>query len=708
MLCCVCFLPLLIPRSVMQNSEPNGVNLHLETALQSLAVGLSPVPPADDGTKRPLADCRVNGKWTWEPYQTRPASEQHIREWYSQGRTGNGLATGYGGLECLEFDSRETYEALLDSAGEADLGELVNRIRTGYEEFTPGGGVHWLYCCDEVRGNTKLAERPVAGEPHKRQVLIETRGDGGFLVIAPSCGKVHPSGGAYRLVSGALDRIVTISSAEREQLWNLARSFDEVPDVAIKPRGAPAGDRPGDLYEAEMTWEDILEPLGWKKLFERGDVAYWRRPGKDMGISATTGWCKGFFVFSTSTSFEPRKTYSKFAVYAHLIHHGDFKAAAAELAKRYADQLKPKPRRQSAVAKTVEPKKELATLTVGLDEIELQSVDWLYENRLAPGFISLFAGRSGLGKSFVTCDIVARFSRGEPAPYSELKPPPLRTLFISEDSPQIVLGPRLVELRAVRSMIRFMDWEAMAEYTLADTLMLERAYQECGRPSIVVIDPPANFLGNVDEHKNAEVRQVLKGLIAWLDLHRVAAILITHINKQIGKGMDAVERIMGSVAWGTTARITCAFTKDPDAPGQFLFGGTKNNVGETAQVLMYKIVKTETLATVQWEGTTDTTMDDAIDQVKKKSKGKSAVEWLQERFREKREWESTEIRAMGREHGITSYALFESPEVLALPIRKRKRMNANGEQYWVWQAEDGWPPRISESSESSESCNGTY
>ena len=151
--------------------------------------------------------------------------------------------------------------------------------------------------------------------------------------------------------------------------------------------------------------------------------------------------------------------------------------------------------------------------------------------------------------------------------------------------------------------------------------------------------------------------------------------------------------IMGSVAWGTTARITCAFTKDPDAPGQFLFGGTKNNLGELAETFMYKIVKTaDSWPPSSGRGPLDTTMDDAIDRLsRKRSKGKERCHGSEQRFREKREWESTEIRAMGKENGITSYALFESPEVLGLPIKKRKRMNANGEQYWVWIAEDGWP-----------------
>jgi hypothetical protein len=340
-------------------------------------------------------------------------------------------------------------------------------------------------------------------------------------------------------------------------------------------------------------------------------------------------------------------------------------------------------------------------LTIGLDEIECREVAWLYENRLAPGFITLFAGRSGLGKSFVTCDIVARFSRGEPAYRSDiLIDPPIRTLFISEDSPEVVLGPRLNELQAVKSMVRFMTWDAMASFTLDNTDFLNRAYQECGRPGLLVIDPPANFLGATDEHKNAEVRGVLKGLIAWLEAHGVAAILITHINKQIGKGMDAVERIMGSVAWGTTARITCAFAKDPDSRGQCLFGGTKNNLGEIAEPLIYKIKKTDKLATVEWLGKSETTMDDAIDRITKKTAGKVAAEWVEQRFTERREWESSELKTLGRDAGIAANALFKSPEVAGLPIIKRQRTTCDGRTFWMWTAEDGWPSERSERSES--------
>jgi hypothetical protein len=73
---------------------------------------------------------------------------------------------------------------------------------------------------------------------------------------------------------------------------------------------------------------------GWKKVFTANGVTYWRRPGKDTGISATTGKndANNLYVFSTSTTFEENKPYSKFAAFAHLEHGDDFSAAARDVA----------------------------------------------------------------------------------------------------------------------------------------------------------------------------------------------------------------------------------------------------------------------------------------------------------------------------------------------------------------------------------------
>src|SRR5262249_49233706 len=133
------------------------------------------------------------------------------------------------------------------------------------------------------------------GDEHDRlKVLIETRGQGGFIVAAPSHGSVHSSGNPYRLRRGGVETNLTHSPQEREALHELARTFDEMPRPGPRNDGTRdrnnGGIRPGDDFNARARWNEILESRGWIRIFERGGETYWRRPGKPDGISATTGY----------------------------------------------------------------------------------------------------------------------------------------------------------------------------------------------------------------------------------------------------------------------------------------------------------------------------------------------------------------------------------------------------------------------------------
>jgi len=317
----------------------------LSIALSAAAAGLSVLPPRLDGSKAPLPCWRnEEGHETWKPAQLARADEAQIRRWYGTPRsTGIGLVTGAvsGNLELLEFDDRAAYLAYVQAAEVAGLGDLVARIEQGYHEESPKPGVHWLYRCAEIEGNTKLASRPKIKGEDKEQVLIETRGEGGFVVIAPSNGKVHPTGGQYRLIAGGFDSIATITPEERRDLWALARSFDETvnpePEPARAPHAAPSseGTRPGDDFNTRADWRELLEAQGWTFVYRRGDCDYWRRPGKRQGVSACTGWGgKDFFYcFSTSTQFVPAKPYDKFGFHVLTVYAGDFRAAVKALAE---------------------------------------------------------------------------------------------------------------------------------------------------------------------------------------------------------------------------------------------------------------------------------------------------------------------------------------------------------------------------------------
>jgi hypothetical protein len=300
-----------------------------------------------DGSKFPIG--------TWKGFQHFPPDETQIRKWYSASDlTGYGLVTGKvsGYLELVDFDDLPTYAAFRQMAIATGLGDLVDRIEAGYSEETPKPGIHWLYRCQKIAGNTKLASRHKTPEEMKHpkdwtQVLIETRGEGGFAVVAPSHGKTHPSGKPYQLRSGSFSSIATITPDERRDLFTLARTFHVAPAAAAdqakkenaRKHGSTAGSnwqiRPGDDFNAKADWRELLEAQGWTFVNTQGERTYWRRPGKDRGISACTNW-EGkdyFYCFSTSTDLEPEKPIDKMGFHARTMHGGDFKAAIKALAK---------------------------------------------------------------------------------------------------------------------------------------------------------------------------------------------------------------------------------------------------------------------------------------------------------------------------------------------------------------------------------------
>ena len=239
----------------------------------------------------------------------------------------------------LELEGRavaaNVIEQAKDIAYASGLDNVWDKLAATYTETSPNGGVHWLYrVTGTIAGNTKLARQP--GENGSVEVLAETRGEGGYVIVAPSGGGVHPSGGSWRHISGGIDKLTTFTVDEHAALHNLFRSFDSMPaketvETQVKPKTDGEGLSPADDWNARATWADIL--TGWTQVYASGTVTYWRRPGKDIGISATTGRNDGdnLYVFTTSTVFEAEKPYSKFAAYALLNHGGDMSAAARQL-----------------------------------------------------------------------------------------------------------------------------------------------------------------------------------------------------------------------------------------------------------------------------------------------------------------------------------------------------------------------------------------
>lgn len=322
----------------------------LDAALAWLDAGAAVLPTRTDGSKAPL--------WAWKPYTVTPPTREQVYSWFADGHPGLGLICGAvsGGIEMLEFEGRAIVEGLLQAvtqdAEASGLGELWQRVTVGgYAEKTPSGGLHLIYrvAGRAVPGNTKLARRPATvdelavNSDDKIKVLVETRGEGGFVVVAPSSGPTHPSGQPWTVLHGGPSTVPTITAEEHAELHRLMRCHDQMAIAAPSARPVPQstlplpGLQPGDDYENRTDWAELLVPLGWELVSVRGGTRYWRRPGKSHGVSATTGRAGDrdrLYVFSSSTPFATDTPYTLFGAYALLEHGSDHSAAARALRGR--------------------------------------------------------------------------------------------------------------------------------------------------------------------------------------------------------------------------------------------------------------------------------------------------------------------------------------------------------------------------------------
>lgn len=203
---------------------------------------------------------------------------------------------------------------------------------------------------------------------------------------------------------------------------------------------------------------------------------------------------------------------------------------------------------------------------------------------------------------------------------------------------------------------------------------------------MVLIDPPTNFLDEVDEHKNAEVRQLVMKVVEWCFKNDLACVFVLHVNKQTGKGVEAINRVMGSVAWVTTARVAHSLCGDPDDKTRRLWMPIKNNLGPMGKGLAYRIEGEP--AVVNWLGEVDMTADEAMNaEPATRKRAVVAAEWLSEKFGEKVEWSSKELFDEARAIGLGRNAVYGAKD--SLKIKARRVASESGDITWMWRLPDG-------------------
>jgi hypothetical protein len=526
-------------------------------AQQAHKAGLTVLPVRPDGSKAPAIK-------SWKAFTTRPPT---ATEWSAMGwETAEGLGVISGsnlGVGCFDFDDADTYQEFLKAARDAGLGAVVDRVCSGYTDQTPSGGYRWIvkFLANKVvwKDITLAVRLTATGQ----KVLIEMPT---FSVVAPSNGSTHPSQRPYVRVAGDFTTIESVTAEEHEALITLARTFDERPRPGPRKTGASnVCDRPGDLFNREATWPEILGPHLWEHIYDRGVTEYWRRPGKDQGISATVNHSGSdlLYMFSSSTQFEAFHSYSKFGAYAILNYGGDFKAAARALkdsTMTRAHKVQSLQPDQSDQPRSRSDQQRLddygiytqATLKKALENLTVDP--WLVHGFIRASSITLFAGDSGLGKTPLLLQLALCIAAGLPFLGAQVQQG--RVLYCDGESNQAEFNGMVNQLCQFLRLVDpkgdplwpadFVVWNptwVADKGSFADQLY---ARVTAERPVLVCVDPLRIFWPEAEQHAwDATASLILPTKKVIADLHCAFAI-IHHMRKP---GEQAISLVDNPTAW---------------------------------------------------------------------------------------------------------------------------------------------------------------
>lgn len=235
-----------------------------------------------------------------------------------------GICTGAvsGGLEGLDFDLKyaDKPDKLWEDWRNRVPIEILKKLTVC---TTVSGGYHVLYRTDVSEGNKKIAKN------ERNEVLIETRGEGGYL-------KCYPSEN-YEVIFGDLKKINRISDTERAILFSTSLLFDK---TLHKSKKYYSDDReykdPFPIYNSDCEMGiGLLEDHGWTIVREDDTWVEMTRPGKSEGVSAGYNLEGRFlYVFTTSTEFETEQPYSNSAIFCMLEAEGNYKKGYALLGEQ--------------------------------------------------------------------------------------------------------------------------------------------------------------------------------------------------------------------------------------------------------------------------------------------------------------------------------------------------------------------------------------
>jgi hypothetical protein len=336
------------------------------------------------------------------------------------------------------------------------------------------------------------------------------------------------------------------------------------------------------------------------------------------------------------------------------------------------------------------PKAQAGLRIVKAASVLQRPVEWLWQNRIARGKLTLTGGDPGLGKSQIAIDIIARITTGGQWPDGGHAPQGSCIILATEDAADDTICPRLelagADLERVHIVQAAIEKGAVRTFSLQRDLdALAAAAKEFGDVSFISIDPITAYLGDVDSHRTADVRSVLSPVEHFAADNNIAIWGTTHPPK--GAQGKAINSFTGSLAFVASARLAFVAIEHAETDRSLLLA-VKNNLGPKAEGLGYRLIQGFTpkgimTSQVAWDTapvtiTANEALAEAAEETKKGNQRGEAEAFLRD-YLEAGPMPANSVKEAANANDIASRTLRRAREALQVIVEK-----ADFAGGWTW------------------------
>lgn len=539
-------------------------------------------------------DCASPGKHPaggrWQKYQNERADLDTLELWFD-GRFKKynlGVVTGSvsGNVFVVDVDIAE---GKLGADSFDDLQMANDDLPQTLEQITGSGGRHYFFTAPE--GVKITTGKNVLGEG------IDTRGEGGFVVVAPSN---HKSGNNYVVrdepIEPSPDWLETMS-----QLPSMGEGTGSLQGQSINRWGELADGREGFMVKLIMgtirTWwaqrgelptvEQLIDDA-WPTFESKAIVR-----GSDL-----TGDGRGIELFKLKAKYQLSRARNGELRILHGVEPG---SEQVDLRNRDVTTLRDlstsletdDPTRAVPAGKPTTPEPLLLSdWSIKRFVGEPPEQEWLIENILPRRIPGLIAAIGGLGKSFILLDLCLKVAGGDQSMHKESSlggniEHNGKVVFLGAEDSAASVHRRIASISDPTLRIRAADnlmvvplpdaggpmaliQNVMGQYSITEEYQnIRKQLMDMGDVALVVIDPLQAF-AHADINTDPAAAQFWWSLMSELCVSINGNVLIAHHMRkegtfQIKKSMQAREAIRGTTALIDGARWAYALWPMPES-----------------------------------------------------------------------------------------------------------------------------------------------